>query len=266
MPYIADRVVHDADSHTMELAHWLDDFAERRVRDAFNARFGTQYAATLAEIVARHDDPAYRAANADEIMLRKNHAATGSFRRKDRCEALDLIGVASQLVFPTSPNVWLEELEHGDDLDLLYGAAAATNRAQVAFCSVDPRLLPVGYVPLADLDRAPAVASEAIELGIKALLVPWLCPKQHATSHVALDAVWSQAVDAGLPILSMRGVPPRAPRLRALSTSAPPTAYSRPPTRTTACRRFPISTAARRTSARSPTWRSRTVPCRRYRC
>lgn len=201
MPYIADRVVHDADSHTMELAHWLDDFAENRVRDAFNARFGARYAATLAETVARHDDPAYRAANADEIMLRKNHAATGSFRREDRSEALDLIGVASQLVFPTSPNVWLEELEHGDDLDLLYGAASATNRAQVAFCSVDARLLPVGYVPLADLDRAPKVASEAIDLGIKALLVPWLCPKHHATSHVALDAVWSQAADAGLPVL-----------------------------------------------------------------
>lgn len=44
MPYIADRVVHDADSHIMELSHWLDDFAEHRVRDAFNARFVTRYA------------------------------------------------------------------------------------------------------------------------------------------------------------------------------------------------------------------------------
>ena len=72
---------------------------------------------------------------------------------------------------------------------------------------MDARLLPVGYVPLADLDRAPEVATEAIELGIKALLVPWLCPKHHATSHVALDAVWSQASDAGLPILPCEGYP-----------------------------------------------------------
>ena len=198
MPYIEGRVVHDADSHVMEIPRWLDDFAERRVSDAFNARFGAKHATGLAEILAQHDDADYRAANAEQIMLRKNHAATGSFRRDDRSEALDHIGVASQLVFPTSPNVWLEELEHGDDVELLYGVASATNRAQVAFCSVDARLLPVGYVPLADLARA---AAEAIELGNKALLVPWACPRHHATSHVALDAVWSQAVDAQVPIL-----------------------------------------------------------------
>ena len=209
MPYIEGRVVHDADSHIMEIPHWLDDFAERRVRDAFNARFGQRHADTLAETIARHDDADYRAAAADEIMLRKNHAATGSFRRDDRRQALDLIGVASQLVFPTSPNVWLEELEHGDDVDMLYGAAAATNRAQVDFCSVDPRLLPVGYVPLADLDRAGPAATEAIDLGVKALLVPWACPKNHATSHIGLDAVWSQAADASLPILFHVGVADR---------------------------------------------------------
>ena len=201
MPYIEGRVVHDADSHVMEIPHWLDDFAERRVSDAFNARFGAKHAAGLADIVAQHDDLEYRTANAEQIMLRKNHAATGSFRRDDRSEALDHIGVASQLVFPTSPNVWLEELEHGDDVELLYGVASATNRAQVAFCSVDSRLLPVGYVPLADLERAAVAAAEAIELGNKALLVPWACPRHHATSHVALDAVWSQAVDAQVPIL-----------------------------------------------------------------
>ena len=201
MPYIEGRVVHDADSHVMEIPRWLDDFAERRVSDAFNARFGAKHATGLAEILAQHDDADYRAANAEQIMLRKNHAATGSFRRDDRSEALDHIGVASQLVFPTSPNVWLEELEHGDDVELLYGVASATNRAQVAFCSVDARLLPVGYVPLADLARAAVAAAEAIELGNKALLVPWACPRHHATSHVALDAVWSQAVDAQVPIL-----------------------------------------------------------------
>ena len=92
-------------------------------------------------------------------------------------------------------------MEPGGDIDLLYNAAAATNRAQVAFCAVDPRLIPVGYVPLADLERAPAAAAQAIELGIKALLVPWACPTRHATSHVALDAVWSQAADAGLPVV-----------------------------------------------------------------
>ena len=209
MAYIEDRVVHDADSHVMELPRWLDDFATANVSAAFNARFRGRHADALAASVQQHDDPGYRAGNAEQIMSRKNHAALGSFRRDDRVEALDHIGVASQLVFPTSTNVWLEELEHGDDPALLYGAAAATNRAQVAFCDVDARLLPVGYVPLADLERAPKIAAEAIASGIKALLVPWACPKNHASSHIALDAVWSQAVDAGLPIVFHVGVADR---------------------------------------------------------
>ena len=199
MPYIDGRVVHDADSHVMEIPGWLDEFGTAPVRHAFNTHM--RRGAELAAIIAQHDDPAYRARDADEIMARKNYHATGATRRDDRPLAVDLIGVASQLVFPTSPNVWLEGLEHGDDLDLLYSGASATNRAQVAFCSTDPRLLPVGYVPLADLERAPRAAAEALELGCRALLIPWACPKAHATSHVALDAVWARAAEAGVPIL-----------------------------------------------------------------
>lgn len=212
MPYIEGRVVHDADSHVMELPGWLDEFGAKAVRDAFNARFGGvggERRGGLDEAVRRQSDPAYRSRDAEEIMARKNHAATGAFRREDRPLALDLMGVASQLVFPTSPNVWLEELEHGDDLDLLYGAAAATNRAQAAFCDVDPRLLPVCYVPLASLDRAPDAAREALDGGAAALLVPWACPKRHATSHVALDAVWGLAAEAGVPVLFHVGVADR---------------------------------------------------------
>jgi len=209
MAYIEDRVVHDADSHVMETPGWLDEFATAPVSRAFNARFGSRYAQTLGEMQARHLDAEYRQGNASEIMLRKNHAALGAFRREDRSAAVDLIGVASQLVFPTSTNVWLEELEHGSDADLLYETAAATNRAQAAFCCDDERLLPVGYVPLADLQRVPGAAAEALALGIKALLIPWACPRNHATSHVALDALWRQAVDAGVPVLFHVGVADR---------------------------------------------------------
>ena len=203
MSYIENRIVHDADSHVMETPGWLDPFATAAVVGKLRQRFPANAArqAAVQKLLARHDDPDYRANDAAEIMLRKNHAATGSFRREDRPRALDLIGVASQLVFPTTSNVWLEQLEHEDDLDLVYGTASATNRAQVDFCGVDARLLAVGYVPLADLERAPVAAREALQLGCKALLVPWACPRRHATSHIALDAVWAQAQEAGAPIL-----------------------------------------------------------------
>ena len=209
MAYIEGRVVHDADSHVMEVPHWLDEFGTAETAAAFNARFGGGYAETLDGLAAEHERADYVARDPAQVMLHKNHAALGSFRREDRSQALDNMGVASQLVFPTSPNVWLEELEHGADLDLLYAVAAATNRAQVAFCEVDARLLPVGYVPLADLERAPQAAAEALRLGVKALLVPWACPRDHATSHVALDAVWGQAAEAGVPVLLHVGLADR---------------------------------------------------------
>ena len=71
MPYIKGRVVHDADSHVMEIPGWLDEFGTARVRDAFNAH--VRRGRELGAIVAQHDDPAYRARDADEIMARKNY-------------------------------------------------------------------------------------------------------------------------------------------------------------------------------------------------
>ena len=203
MSYIENRIVHDADAHIMETPGWLDAYATAATTRKLRARFpsSAERQAALQALVARHDDAQYRAKDAAEIMLRKNHAATGAFRREDRPRALDLIGVASQLVFPTTSNVWLEQLGQESDVDLLYDTAAATNRSQVDFCAVDPRLLAVGYVPLEDLTRTPLAAQQALEMGCKALLIPWACPRHHATSHVALDALWAQAQDAGVPIL-----------------------------------------------------------------
>jgi predicted TIM-barrel fold metal-dependent hydrolase len=69
------------------------------------------------------------------------------------------------------------------------------------FCSADPRLLSTLYVPLADLDLAPTLAREAIDMGAAALLVASGCPPGHAPSHIALDAVWAIAQEARVPIV-----------------------------------------------------------------
>lgn len=204
MPYIENRIVHDADSHTMELPNWLDDYANKKVQVAFRERFkgNKGLAQTYFEnIDETHQSKPYKEKKAEELMIRKNYDALGSFNRQDRSEALDLLGVKSQLVFPTSPNVWLESLEHGDDFDMLYEVAAATNRAQLEFCSEDQRLLPVTYIPLADIERSIQTAKTAIDQGSKALLIPWACPKNHSTSHIGLDPMWAMAEEAGIPIL-----------------------------------------------------------------
>ena len=217
MAYSEGRTVHDADAHIMETATWLRDHADPGVRDRIAPlRYpgGNELRQTgdpgeqLRDLEAafdrmrlRHGSAEYRATEAEEIMTRKNFAATGSFVAEDRCRALDLLGFSSQLVFNTFHNRRLRDWEHSGDLDLAYGAARAHNRGMVEFCSADPRLLPTCYVPLADLDRAPEAAAESIAMGAAALLVASGCPPGHSPSHVRLDAVWARAQEAGIPVV-----------------------------------------------------------------
>ena len=202
---MTDRIIHDADSHLMESPDWFVQYADPDVRERmkplFTVNAGPDTALDLDVISAKHDDPDYRAKVEDEIWLRKNWAALGSFRKEDRPRALDLLGFASQLVFNTFANKALQEAEHSGDLDYAYGLARAHNRGMVDFCDLDPRLLPVGYVPLADVDRAGPFATDALELGSKALMIAGACPPGHSPSHVGLDAVWAQAQEAGVPVV-----------------------------------------------------------------
>lgn len=206
MPYIEGRIVHDADGHIMEAPDWLAEHADPGIRerllpetDGLGQEVGE--VEDLDRYRQMHADPDYRSRDAEEIMARKNWEATGSFLSEDRPLALDLIGVASQLVFNTFSNGRLLQLERGDDLDLAYGAALAHNRAMVEFCDVDARLLPTCYVPLADFERSAAMAGEALAMGAAALLVPSACPRRHSPSHVSLDPVWRQAEEASIPIV-----------------------------------------------------------------
>jgi predicted TIM-barrel fold metal-dependent hydrolase len=205
MPYAEGRIIHDADSHVVETPEWFEPYADPSIR----ARMTKVYVSTVKPgeerfidvIRQRRNDPADRAKAEAEIMIRKNWSAMGSFVKEDRSRALDLLGFRSQLVFNTFFNKYLVQVEHGGDLDLAYGVARAHNRAMVDFCSVDARLLPVGYVPLADFARAKAMAAEAIALGCKALMIPSACPPGHSPSHIELFPVWATAQEAGIPIV-----------------------------------------------------------------
>ena len=205
MPYVSDRVMHDADAHTMEPPEWLDDFASQHVIDYvidhFDLGDNERAFAEIKRSQDLHQDPQYQANNEAEIMLRKNYRATGASDPADRSQALDHMGFASQLVFPSMPNTVIEAMEHEAPAELTYETAAAANRAQAAFCSHDPRLLPVAYIPMQSLDLAGPCATEAIEGGAAALLIPNRMPALHAHSHIGFDNVWAQAQEAGLPVL-----------------------------------------------------------------
>jgi len=196
--------MHDADAHIVEPPDWLLPYADPGARPGLEAYYEKGWAAHrkfLDDALAKHADAEYRAKDADEIWLRKNYWATGSFLKEDRAQALDLLGFKTQLIFNSSHMQELHDAEHGDDLDYAYGIARAHNRALIDFCSVDSRLLPVLYVPLVDFDRASQMAGEALEMGAAALLIASACPKGHSPSHVALDPVWAQAEEAGIPVV-----------------------------------------------------------------
>ena len=205
MPYAEGRPIHDADAHIVETPDWLEPYADPDTRP----KLKPIYVSTVKpgeenhidSIRARRLDPEDRRQAERDIMLRKNWSALGSFVAEDRPRALDLLGFRSQLVFNTFANQHLLAAEHGDDLDFAYGIARAHNRAIVDFCAADPRLLAVGYVPLADFARARAMAAEALAQGCKALMVASACPRRHSPSHVGLDPVWAQAEEAGVPIV-----------------------------------------------------------------
>lgn len=215
MAYIEGRLVHDADAHIMETATWLQDYADPQFRELIetpdytnelrqlgdNDAMTSDVLAALDQAAEMHRSEEYRAGDEAQIMMRKNFAATGSFLKEDRPRAVDLIGVASQLMFNTFHNSRLHEWEHSGNLDLAYGAARAHNRGMIDFCDVDERLLPTCYVPLADFERTEAMTAEVLEMGAAAVLVASGCPAGHSPSHHGLDPVWAQAQEAGVPVV-----------------------------------------------------------------
>lgn len=202
MPYASGRVIHDADSHLMELPDCLEAFIDPAFLTAYRELPKVKKARTQAYVEqarSRHADAGFREAADSNIMLRKNYDALGSFLKADRPRALDQLGFASQLVFTT----WCLNnfgLEKPEDAPLGYATATAHNRMMTDFCAVDRRLLSTAYVPLFDIEWAISTAREAIAMGAKALLIPSR-PTGRSASHVGYDPIWAMAQEAGLPIL-----------------------------------------------------------------
>jgi predicted TIM-barrel fold metal-dependent hydrolase len=201
--YAGDRAIHDADSHVMELPSWsekwLPEDLRARVAPPPNAERARRL--DLEGLARRHDDPEYRAKLDANVMGAKGVFAAGAFRSEDRPWALDRLGFRSQLVFTTLNLGGLAAMERADDTELAYRYARAHNEAMLDFCAVDERLLPVCYVPLCDLERAPAFADGTLASGAAALMIASACPRLHAPSHVGLDPIWASAERARIPIL-----------------------------------------------------------------
>ena len=200
MPYVENRTVHDADSHVMEFPEKICEYISSKFQGDFAPYMRKRDLQQQQEILRLHDDPEFRAGAEDEIMLRRGKHALGAFRKEDRPKMLDALGFTSQLVF-TSDGLDNYGLESGKTNPLACEVARAHNRMMTDFCDVDKRLLATGYVPLVDLEEAPKIAAEALEMGCKGLVIPSRCPPGHSPSHVAFEPLWSLAEEAGIPIL-----------------------------------------------------------------
>ena len=130
MSYANGRLIHDADSHLMELDDCLDPYFEAALLTRYHQSTGYQKHLQRNLRPGRsheaHSDPVFRAGVDDNLLLRKNYEAHGAFIRADRPHVVDLLGFASQLVFTTFclGNFGFDQ---GEDMALAY---AGRRRAQ----------------------------------------------------------------------------------------------------------------------------------------
>lgn len=200
MAYVENRTIHDADAHVMEFPEKIVEYISDKFKADFKPHIRSRDQSWVDETTALHDDPEFKAGAEAEIMTRRGHEALGAFRKEDRSKTLDYLGFASQLMF-TSDALDNYGLETGQSNALACEVARAHNRMMADFCSVDKRLLATGYVPLVDIEQAPKIAKEALEMGCKGLVIPSRCPPGHSPSHIGLEPLWSLAEEAGVPIL-----------------------------------------------------------------
>ncbi|MGH9046070.1 MAG: amidohydrolase family protein, partial [Acidimicrobiales bacterium] len=199
--YVGERRVLDADSHVMELADFLDDFIDPAQRDRLRRRGMDALAPVLEKAVsrseARRSDPSLAATAEERLLEDKGWSAMGAFDSAERSRVLDLLGVDGQLVFATFATAMFA----GRDPDRLYAGSSAQNRAMVNFCAADERLLPVGYVPLVEPDRARALVTEAVEAGCAAVMVPSTAAGERSPTHPDLDGFWDVLSEANVPFV-----------------------------------------------------------------
>jgi len=201
MTYAGQQTILDADSHVMELGDFLDDYlseGDRKLlnRGMFEALRGRLDEAT-ANARARQEDAALAAEAEARLMKDKGWSAMGGWDPAERSRVLDLLGFDAQLVFGTFGTL----LYKGKDSIDMYVGTAAFNRAIADFCSHDPRLLAVANVPLKDARKATAAATEAIEAGCAAVMVPSTPAGDLAPTHPDLDPFWDLLAESDTPFV-----------------------------------------------------------------
>ena len=135
-------------------------------------------------------------------MTRKNWSATGSFLKDDRPRALDLLGLRepARLQHLREQEPGRPRARRATSICVTAWRAPTTARWPTSAASTGACSRPATCRCATSRARAPRPRRRS-RLGCKALLIPSACPKGHSPSHVALDAVWAVAQEAGAPIV-----------------------------------------------------------------
>ncbi len=194
--------IFDADSHLMETADWLASFADPQVRDHLLPlgldRAGANATEVLSKLPELWEEQRRQEIGPEVLSGPKGWMAPGALDPQVRSRVLDALGITAQMVFPTFA---LVQFARSKNPDVLYGGTQALNRAMAAFCAADSRLKAVGFVPLADPERAITALEEAIDEGVAAVWVPSDAPGDFSPAHTDLDPVWSRLAEAGVPFV-----------------------------------------------------------------
>lgn len=203
--YAGDRHIIDIDAHIMEPVGWLRAYAPTAVRELIPELGAGDpgFAHLLAEAEVHHDrranEPQFRAQVEREFMSmpRKGWMSLGGWNPAERAVALDRLGFACQLVFPTGsfPQVMSTPVAARQE------AVRAMNRGLAEFCH-DPRLLATAYVPFEfGPGTAVELVGEAARAGAGGILIDSIpSPHQPSFTHPDFDVLWASIVDAGLAV------------------------------------------------------------------
>jgi predicted TIM-barrel fold metal-dependent hydrolase len=207
MTHREGRIVHDADSHIIEGRGWLESYASDYVKENLDPGLFDLDMPALDPIMEAAnkrlagDYPVLTEALKSDLFAhpgkRNMWSAYGAVEKTERSEALRIMGVTSQLIFPS---IGASRFARSKDMDVVYGGCDALNRGMADFCGDDAGLLSVGYLSLRDPERAKTSLKLALETGINAIWVGSDAVEGRAPSHIAYDPLWAMLEEAGVPV------------------------------------------------------------------
>ena len=201
------RIINDADSHIIEGRGWLEQYASDYVKDNLEPGLFDLNMPALDPIIEAAnkrlagDDPALTEALQADIFAhpgkRNMWSAYGAVDKQERSQALKIMGVSSQLIFPS---IGASRFARSKDIDVVYGGCDALNRGMADFCSDDEALRSVGYLSLRDPERAQSSLKLALEMGINAVWIGSDAVEGRSPSHIAYDPLWAMLQEAKVPV------------------------------------------------------------------